>query len=117
VGARTVPGNYPFSLGNMLLRNDFDSASHELRFTDVTKAMTGASLSGVGMVTDAAFADVDKDGWFDLVIVGDWMPVKIFHNEEGKRFTDVSHNMGLDKTDGWWCKIVPADVDKDGDLD
>ncbi|MBE7169273.1 MAG: VCBS repeat-containing protein [Williamsia sp.] len=117
VGARTIPGNYPFSEGSMLLRNDGDKARHGVRFTDVTKSMAGMGLFRAGMVTDVAWADVDRDGWPDLVVAGDWMPVKIFHNEKGKSFTDVSHKTGLDSTNGWWCKIIPADIDKDGDID
>ena len=116
VGARTVPGNYPFCAGNMLLRNDLNKSTHEVRFTDVTK-LANEHLFNVGMVTDASWTDIDNDSWPDLIIVGDWMPVKVFHNEKGKSFTDISTNTGLDKTDGWWCKILPADIDKDGDMD
>ncbi len=117
VGGSATPGNYPFSAGNMLLRNDLNTSTHEVHFTEVTKNMTGGSLFNAGMVTDAAWTDIDKDGWTDLVVVGDWMPVKVFHNEKGKTFTDISERAGLDKTDGWWCKIIPADIDKDGDMD
>ena len=116
VGARIIPGNYPFSAGNILLRNDLDTLARTVRFTDVTKSM-GRSLFSAGMVTDAAWSDLDNDGWPDLVVTGDWMPVKLYHNEKGTGFTDVSAAAGLDKTDGWWCKIIPADIDRDGDTD
>jgi len=115
VGGSATPGNYPFSAGNMLLRNDLNTSTREVHFTEVTKNMTGGSLFNAGVVTDAAWTDIDKDGWTALVVVGDWMPVKIFHNEKGKTFTDISTSAGLDKMDGWWCKIIPADIDKDGD--
>lgn len=100
VGGSATPGNYPFSAGNMLLRNDLNTSTREVHFTEVTKNITGGSLFNAGMVTDAAWTDIDKDGWTDLVVVGDWMPVKIFHNEKGKTFTDISTSAGLDKTDG-----------------
>ena len=32
------------------------------------------------MVTDAGFSDIDKDNDEDLVIVGEWMKVKILEN-------------------------------------
>ena len=117
VGARTIPGRYPLSAGNTLLRNDFDNISHHMHFTDITRSSAGEAFIKAGMVTDASWNDIDKDGWPDLILIGDWMPVKIYHNDGGKKFTDISELSGLAKTDGWWCKILPADVDKDGDTD
>ena len=48
------------------------------------------------MVTSASFADINKDGWMDLIVAGDWMPVKIFINNKGN-FTsaDISQSAGL----------------------
>jgi hypothetical protein len=83
----------------------------------MTKELTAETLMKCGMVTDAVWTDIDKDGWQDLVIVGDWMPVKLFRNEKGKKLTDISTQYGLEKSNGWWCKILPADIDGDGDLD
>lgn len=117
IGARVIPGQYPLSAGNRVLRNDFDPATGQLQFKDVTSLIGGTDLFGAGMVTDAVWTDMDRDGWPDLVIAGDWMPVKIYRNESGKKMTDVSADWGLDKSNGWWCKILPADVDGDGDTD
>jgi hypothetical protein len=79
--------------------------------------MAGDPLFKAGMVTDATWCDVDNDGWTDLVLAGDWMPVSIFRNEQGKKFTDYTTTAGLDRSNGWWCKIIPADIDHDGDID
>jgi hypothetical protein len=117
VGARVKPGNYPFSEGNMILRNDISTRDKTVRFTNVTGLITGQDFSNTGMVTDASWSDVNRDGWPDLVILGDWMPVKIFGNEKGRKLVDITASSGLDTSNGWWCKIVPADVDKDGDID
>jgi hypothetical protein len=117
VGARCVPGYYPLSGGSMLLRNDFDKSVGYPRFTNITEPAAGESLFKAGMVSDAVWSDIDKDGWPDLIITGDWMPVCVFHNEGGKKFTNISESIGLDKSNGWWCKIIPADVDHDGDID
>ena len=68
------------------------------------------------MITDMAWADVDQDGDDDMVIVGDWMPVKIFLNTSGN-FTDVSEQYGLANTEGWWHTLVAKDLDGDGDID
>lgn len=101
----------------MILRNDGDKLTKKSHFTNVTAAVAGTGFSGTGMVSDASWTDIDKDGWLDLVLVGDWMPVQVYRNENGKRLTDITSRAGLDSSNGWWCKIVPADVDKDGDTD
>jgi hypothetical protein len=31
--------------------------------------------------------------------------------------SDHTASVAMDKTNGWWCKILPADVDHDGDMD
>src|SRR5262249_18019188 len=111
VGASAIPGHYPISAGNMLLRNDNG------HFTDITKTVAGDGLFRAGMVTDATWTDIDKDGWQDLVIAGGWMPVKIFHNNKGTQFADITTQSGLATSNGWWCKLLPADIDHDGDID
>lgn len=68
-----------------------------------------------GMVTDAKWVDLDGDNWLDLVIVGEWMPVRIFRNEQG--FLNEIKNTSLENTSGWWQTIEIIDVDNDGDSD
>ena len=41
-------------------------------------------LDKIGVVTCAAFADLNGDGWPDLIVSGEWMPLKIFMNDHGK---------------------------------
>ena len=48
------------------------------------KAQVPDELKYAGMIRSAAFADLDGDGWPDLVVAGEWMPVKIFMNKKGK---------------------------------
>ncbi|RZK47611.1 MAG: hypothetical protein EOO94_00190, partial [Pedobacter sp.] len=115
IGAGTIPGKYPSAAGNIILRND--SEKGKVRFTDVTASVAGNELFRAGMVNDAVWVDLNKDGYQDLVIAGDWMPVMVFQNEAGRRFRDVSSQWGLDKTNGWWHKLLVADVDGDGDMD
>ncbi len=117
IGAGTIPGKYPSSAGNIILRNDTDRSTGRARFTDITASLAGNDLFRAGMVNDAVWADLDKDGFKDLVIAGDWMPVMVFKNDNGKRLSNVSSQWGLDKTNGWWHKLLVADVDNDGDLD
>ncbi len=110
VGSRSLPGAYGLSSDQFLLENDGNGI-----FKDVTDhRMKG--LKDAGMVTDACWMDYDQDGDPDLVLVGEWMKVCMFRNDEG-RFTDITSITGLDETSGWWNCLQVADVDRDGDMD
>ncbi|HEU4994977.1 MAG TPA: VCBS repeat-containing protein [Gemmatimonadaceae bacterium] len=110
VGGRVVPGSYGLDPESQLLRND--GKGH---FTDVTFAMA-PDLVHVGMVTDAAWQDVDSDGRPDLVVVGEWMPITVFHNAGGGKL-QRSRPAGLENTEGWWNRIVAGDFTGDGRVD
>ena len=69
-----------------------------------------------GMVKDALWTDLVKDGREDLVIVGHWMNVSIFKNSEDG-FEDITSISGLDNSIGWWNTITAGDLDDDGDVD
>jgi cytochrome c peroxidase len=63
----------------------------------------------------ATFADYDNDGWRDLLVVN-WGINKLFHNEGGQRFVDVTRQAGLlddknSKSASW------GDFDNDGFAD
>jgi len=60
--------------------------------------------------------DFDNDGWLDLIIVGEWMPITILRNNQGT-FENVSKKMKMENTVGWWFSIKEGDFDKDGDID
>ncbi|WP_073406045.1 VCBS repeat-containing protein [Mucilaginibacter sp. OK098] len=79
------------------------------------KAAIPEELKHAGMIRSAVFADLDNDGWPDLVVAGEWMPVKIFMNKKGKLVQ--SRQPAMDKLSGWWQKVVLADVDGDGMID
>ncbi len=117
VGDRSMPGSYPLTGGNILLRNDYNAATGKVLFTNITVAAAGVPLFNAGIVTDAVWNDIDTDGWPDLIVAGDWMPVRIFHNDKGRRFIDITTQSGMANTNGWWTKILPVDVDGDGDTD
>jgi enediyne biosynthesis protein E4 len=62
---------------------------------------------------DAVWTDIDKDGWMDLVVVGEWMPITVFKNEKGK-LIDYTISSGLQNTNGLWTTIHIADINNDG---
>ena len=110
VGGRVVPGHYGIDPVSMLLHNDGHG-----KFTDVT-ASAAPELAHVGMVTDAVWRDVDRDGRLDLVVVGEWMPITIFRNMGGGKLKKLAVP-GLEKSNGWWNRIVAGDFDGDGRVD
>ncbi len=110
VGVRLLPFSYGVAVNGYILNNDGKG-----NFTDVS-AQIAPGLQNVGMITDAAWADVDGDHDEDLVVVGEYMPVKVFINERGA-FKDNTDSAGLSKSNGWWSRIEGADLDHDGDMD
>jgi hypothetical protein len=93
-----------------LLENDGSG-----RFTDVTLEKA-PGLSEVGMVSSATWVDYDHDGKLDLVVVGEWMPVRVFHQENGK-LVDRTKEAGLSDTNGWWNSVQAVDLRGNGRQD
>jgi len=110
VGSRVVSRQYGLTPHSHLLHNDGTG-----RFTDVTTQVAPA-LSQAGMVSSAAWTDADGDGRLDLVVVGEWMPVRVFHQQNG-RFTDGTAAAGLTGTEGWWNSVRAVDLNGDGRQD
>jgi hypothetical protein len=110
VGGRVIPGRYGVDPQSTLLQNDGRG-----RFADVTEKLA-PELARVGMVTDALWIDVTGDGRLDLVVVGEWMPVTIFRNAEGGRLEKMN-TPRLEKSHGWWNRIVAGDFNRDGRMD
>jgi hypothetical protein len=111
IGGRVVARNYGLSPTSHLLRNDGHG-----HFTDVTRELAPA-LSQAGMVTAAAWLDYDGDGRLDLVVVGEWMPVRVFHQEPNGHFAERTAEAGLAGTEGWWNTVTAVDVNGDGRMD
>jgi hypothetical protein len=79
-------------------------------FTVVNQSII--SLSNIGIVTTSAFADINNDGWKDLIVAGEWMPITIFMNKNGKfSKTTIPNSTGL------WQTIFIDDTNTDGHLD
>ncbi len=110
VGVRLEPFQYGVPTNGYLLENDGRG-----KFREVSQQRAPV-LKGMGMVTDALWSDYDEDGDPDLLVVGEWLGIRLFNNNKG-RFTEVSGSLGLKDTEGWWNKVIAYDLDGDGDDD
>ncbi|AYB29311.1 VCBS repeat-containing protein [Chryseolinea soli] len=113
VGGRVVPGEYPLPAASYIFRNE--SKPGECHFTDATQELAPGLLKA-GLVTSALWTDVDNDGWVDLLIAGEFMPITCLKNQNGKSFTSFAAD-AFQHTSGWWNSLVAADFDQDGDMD
>ena len=110
VGSRVVARQYGITPRSYLLQNDGHG-----HFRDVTTDLA-PGLDSVGMVSAATWVDYDGDGKLDLIVVGEWMPVRVYHQENG-RFLDRTTAAGFTGTNGWWTSIQAADLNGDGHPD
>jgi hypothetical protein len=110
VGRRVVARGYGLAPRSYLLEND--GRGH---FRDVTAAKA-PSLAAAGMVSSAAWIDYDHDGRLDLIVTGEWMSIRAFH-QENRGFVDRTDQAGLAGTNGWWNTVTAADLNGDGRQD
>jgi hypothetical protein len=113
VSGRVEPWNYPKPVSSFILRND--SKDGVIKFTDVTSTVA-KDLNHIGLVCDAVFSDFDNDGWPDLILTGEWMPVTFLKNDHGI-FKNVTPKTGISDKIGWWNTIAAGDFNHDGRID
>lgn len=108
IGGR-VTRQYPLPAKSFILQNNNGV------FTDVTAKVCRA-LQAPGMVTSAVWSDFDNDKQTDLIIAGEWMPLRFFKNNQGS-LQEITPTTGLTATNGMWRSLLAVDIDKDGDHD
>ena len=113
VGGRVVPFNYGKTPTSYLLINNGKGNGSSPQFTDKIKQLA-PELQTAGMVTNAIWSDIDNDGDADLIVIGDWMPIKMYQNDKGK-LSLIDND--LSKKTGFWQGILANDFDRDGDVD
>ncbi|MBX5438705.1 MAG: VCBS repeat-containing protein, partial [Thermoflavifilum sp.] len=111
VGGRADAMDYGTIPQSYLLVNDGHG-----HFRDETDQLA-PGLKHIGLVTDAIWTDFNEDGKPDLIVVGEWMPITFFQNMGNGHLKNVTRQMGLEYTNGWWRRIVAADLDGDGKMD
>lgn len=109
IGGGVTPGSYPMAVPSRLLLNEGG------RFRDMTSTMA-PFLSEAGLVADICFAQIDGAGADELVMAGEWTPVRVFSFENGTG-RELTGRLGLDTSRGWWSSLQVIDLDGDGDMD
>lgn len=113
VGGRVMPGRYPQPVSSYILENK--STGGNIAF-EIANDKTAPELNDFGMACDALWTDFNNDGWVDLIVAGEWMPLRFFANEKGK-LTEITQQTGIAGKVGWWNSLASADFDADGDMD
>ncbi len=108
VGGYFKPADYPYPSGSYFLENNNGRLEVNMAWTN--------SLDGQ-VVNDAAVCDLNKDGFADLITVGEWSPITIYINKQGEQLENRSTEYGLSGFTGWWHSLEVVDIDGDGDLD
>jgi hypothetical protein len=98
VGTRQKPLMYGYPCKGYVLENNGKGI-----FKDVTDK-TAPGLVKAGMITDGQWLDYDKDGKMDLAVTGEYMAVRLYHNEGG-RLKEATKEAGLEKSNGWWNRL------------
>ena len=103
VGAKSIPGQYGLVPNSYLLI---------LKKNQVENLI----FHPIGFVNDSEWVDLDNDGTTELMVVGDWMPIKLFdYTIEGGLIP--KKNKLFQKTNGFWKSITVGDLNNDGRKD
>jgi hypothetical protein len=108
VGSRMLSTKYGMSPSSNLYINDGTGG-----FKNYSKRFM-PEIGELGMVTDAEWTDVNRDGYADLVVAQDWGGIVVFKNERGRKLVKQEMVPG---SEGLWGCLKPADIDGDGDMD
>ena len=106
IGGRVVPWEYGKTPQSYLLQNDGTG-----KFVDVTEKYA-KELANIGMVTNALWFDINRDGQKDLIVSCEWGGIYAFINNKGSFTKKI-----LTDKKGWWNFILPVDINNDGNID
>ena len=109
IGASVKPFKYPLPSNSGLFINE------DGKFKNKTIEIA-PDLQDIGIIKAIDWTDINKDGLFDLVLVGEWMPISIWIND-GKKLIQKSNELGFEFTTGWWNSVESSDLNGDGLID
>lgn len=109
IGGRISKDNFPVSPRSYLFQNNGGV------YKDVTESVCPV-IQNLGIITDALWVDLDNDKIQELIVCGEWMPIRFFKNKKGK-LHEITKEMKLENNAGMWRSLASADLDGDGDWD
>lgn len=110
LGYRSIPFAYGLPTGISFWQNDGSG-----NFKDISNLL-GFDFTKIGMLTSGAWTDLDSDNNPELIVAGEWMPIRIFSFIEGK-FKETTEKFGFSNTSGLWNTIYVGDISGDGKPD
>ena len=105
IGGGVIPGSYPLSASSQIVRQQSDGKYEPLPLDE--------NWIGPGVVSDAAWCDLDGDGAAELIVVGEWMSLKIF-SVAGDDVIEVTERFTGASQPGWYKSVTVADLNEDG---
>lgn len=102
IGGSVVPGHYGRTPHSYLLKNQNGKFIVD-EFSKLNPKLA--------MINDAKWIDIDKDGFKDLLVVGEWTAPIVYKNNNGSL---QNLNLSLGNFRGWWRSITLADMNGDG---
>ena len=105
IGSRNITGAYGLTPNSFIVQNK-DGLSMKI-----------LDRKQWGMISDAKWVDLNGDSFLDLVLAGDWMPITILINNQGKSFKNKTLEYGLTNTYGLWNTLEIFDFDQNGHPD
>jgi enediyne biosynthesis protein E4 len=118
VGERMMPAGmgaqlgYGVPVGGYILKHA-GAGQFEDVTDDLAPQLRPGQLKAAG-ITSAAWEDMNGNGMPDLVVVGEWMPITVFYNQNGQLVKNDAPDNGLSDKKGWWQKIAVADLNGNG---
>ncbi len=109
VGGRLVAGRYPEPASSRLFRNDGGKL--------VEDADAALRLRDLGLVSGAAWCDLEGDGYPELILAGEWSPIRVFRYQDKQAWREITADWRLDRYQGWWNGVAAGDFDGDGRMD
>lgn len=109
IGSDLVPWEFGMTPKQYIFENNGQGD-----FKDITTKFA-PQFAEIGNVRDFQWADIDHNGFKDLIVAGHWMPLQILLNDGSS--LQLQTDNGLNFSNGWWNTIEVVDIDKDGDLD